>query len=351
MFILLTRVLLWLVVGIIVYTALTQWLSEKWRAGLGTALILFVAIGSFYNPTYWCVPYLWEIIAFFLKPLGLAMTLIWVAISKIDKGSTKTLLRAAFLILLVSSIPFLAHKLVHRVECEWVILDNVRKNIVPTEPKTIKQKAGAIVLMGQGTTQSPTSEGPRLQLKESSDRIIYAAELYHKETKNPPPYVIVSAGIRANANRNDESTKAEAWDIKDLLKWLGVPDYEIELDTRGTDIRTSAVAVRKILEVNQIANEPVLVVTSALKMRRTALSFMNVGINVISKPTDFYTSSANCLERAPSPPNTLVISTTDLSVRDFIPSADALVLTTKAIDELLGLIYYFLRGWLSPTVL
>ena len=35
---------------------------------------------------------------------------------------------------------------------------------------------------------------------------------------------------------------------------------------------------------------------------------------------------------------------------DFAPSAEALLLTTRVLDEYFQTFYYFLRGWLAPTI-
>jgi len=343
LFTLLTRVLLWMLVGILVYASLTQWLSEKWRATLGTGLILFVMVGSFYNPNYWCVPYLWQIFAFFLKPLGLAMTLIYVGLKQLEQPG-KTFITAGLVILLVASNPFLTYKLVQRVESEWIILDRVRKNIVPTTPQTVPKKEAAIVLMGKGTTRAEIPPGPRLQFTESGDRITYAAELYHQHRGNNPPLLIVCGGPREYL-ANKEVGYFEAYTVGNFLERLGVPRYDIEWETEGVDIRTTAVAVYEILKKYRMEDEPIILVTSALRVRRTALTFMKVGIHVISRPTDFYSFESSYLfEKSPEPKIVPLVA-------DFIPSAQALSITTKVVEELLALCYYFLRGWLTPIVL
>ena len=69
-------------------------------------------------------------------------------------------------------------------------------------------------------------------------------------------------------------------------------------------------------------------------MSRAALSFERMNLQVIAKPTDFYTArfdtDGSLLRRLP----------------DILPSVDALQITTRYWNELLTSFYYFLRGWL-----
>ena len=71
-----------------------------------------------------------------------------------------------------------------------------------------------------------------------------------------------------------------------------------------------------------------------MTMTRSALTFENMGMQVIAKPTDFYSidtwSGGDTFSRLP----------------DIIPNVDALQLTSRYWDEVLTSTYYFLRGWL-----
>lgn len=343
MFLILTRILLWVLVWGIVWYTLTQLLSDKWKAWLGTFVIVFTAVASFYNPNYWCVPYLWEVIAFFLKPLGIALTLIAVVISKIEeepkKKRGKPLLMAAFLILLFCSIPILAYKLAEVTEGEVIRLIRERAEIVKHPiPKT----ADTIVLIGQGTTDANLPYRPQIQLTDTADRITYTAQIYHQQTQarnGHPPLVIVSAGPRRNIKQLENNPEIEAEDIRDLLLLMGVPPSQIILETEGENLRTIALEVKEILKDFGLDSEPIMLVTSALKMRRTALTFTGVELNVISRPTDFYTIQPDAEPGL------------QFTVLDIIPSAEALALTTRIIEEYYASIYYFLRGWTTPIVL
>ena len=78
----------------------------------------------------------------------------------------------------------------------------------------------------------------------------------------------------------------------------------------------------------------VMLVAPAVTMTRTALTFEQLGMQAIAKPTNFYApnlwSGDDVFERLP----------------DLIPSVDALQLSSRYWNEVLTSTYYFLRGWL-----
>lgn len=353
MFLLLTRLLLWLLVGYLIYFVLIAWLTDKWRAIIGTILIWFTLTVGFYDPSFVGMSYLWEILAFFLKPLGLAIILVYVGLQKLLDDKTKALGRkliiSGLLVLLVASNPFLSYKAAQRTEYEWTRLNNVRREIAPT----VRKNAAAIVLIGQGTTDSAVltgnprynaaelnnfSSGDRIELGESGDRILYAAALYRQQRRNAfAPLVIVAAAPRENLTSKEIPVEAEK--IAFLLERLGVASSDIILETEGKNLHEIGKNVKEILRELNIPNRPIMVVNSAMHMRRTATAFMAEGLNVISRPTDFHTA------QPPQAPDRRI------GITDFIPTADSLALMSKVVEEYLGLIYYFLRGWGEPIVI
>ena len=146
--------------------------------------------------------------------------------------------------------------------------------------------------------------------------------------------VIVTAGPRSEL----EGYVGEAKDIETLLaNNMGVPRSSIVIDDNGSNIRTSAQEVRKILDSRGVGRK-VILVTSAIQMRRASLAFANMGMQVIPRATDFYTfqSTARGTSRL------------RLDAGDFLPNAEALLTTTRVFDEYFGSVYYYLRGWQAP---
>jgi len=227
---------------------------------------------------------------------------------------------AALLVLILSSMPVVAYWFAEQAE-----RDAAARTVCCDET------AAAIVLLGKGTTQPHIPNRVAIQLTEAGNRLPYAAVLYSKKVA---PMVIVTAGPR----RELEGYVGEAKDIETLLaNNMGVPRSSIVLDNNGSNIRTSAEEVRKILD-SRGAGRKVILVTSAMQMRRASLTFAHMGMQVIPRPTDFYTfqSTAGGTSRL------------RLDAGDFLPSAEALLTTTKVFDEYFGSVYYYLRGWQAP---
>lgn len=345
MFLLLTRVLVWLLVALIVYYVLLQWIPKQYLTFIGGLLILAITVMAFLNPNEPIVSAGWSILSFPLKPVGMSIVLLSLGLGKLKKGSItnvgKNQIWAAFIILLLSSIPVLAYGLAQQAELEGLQLEQRRQQICqgvcPADVAPAAQRtAGAIVVLGQGTTQAYLPYRTQIQLTETGDRILYAAQLYRDQVSlGNNPIVIVSAGPRLEITGN----RSEATDIASLLSNMGVPQDRIVIEPRGLDVRTSAVAVAEVLQRRGIVPRRVILVSSGLNIRRANLSFANLGVQVIPRPTDFYTFQAGA------------VPSRRLQVTDFIPSVEALTVTTRVVDEYLSSIYYFLRGWLTPTEL
>ena len=117
MFILLSRVLLWLLVGTIVYSLFQRFYPQGTFAGRVVLVIILVVLAlSFINPNEPAVASLWRVISFPLKPLGASVLMMIFAAQKIkDGGIVKPggyLIGWSLTILLLSSTPAIAYFLV-----------------------------------------------------------------------------------------------------------------------------------------------------------------------------------------------------------------------------------------------
>ncbi|MBW4489806.1 MAG: YdcF family protein [Trichocoleus desertorum ATA4-8-CV12] len=344
MFELLTLVLLWLLVGIIIWYVLQKLIPKEYYTWLGAFVMVLFIILAFLTPTSRIVSTVWSVLSLPFKPLGLSLLLLASAAAKMDKGGLKkpggTLVIAALLILLISSTPFVAYALAQKTEQSAIQFDQQRRELCDLQcPTTLtppeEQTAAAIAVLGWGTTQANLPYRRQIQLTDTGDRIIYAAQLYQDQLRlGNRPLVIVSAGPRGDLQGKPEEI-VEARDIETLLINMGVARDDIVVEPTGVDVRTSAVAVGRILMERRLGDR-VILVTSATNTRRAALTFARAGIRVIPRPTNFYTfeSGGNLRRR--------------LRLADFVPSADTLVITTRVIEEYLLSVYYFLRGWLAP---
>ncbi|MBD2253437.1 hypothetical protein [Nostoc parmelioides] len=112
MFLLLSRVLLWLLIGIIVYSLFQRvYPSSTFVGRIILVIILVVLALSFINPNEPAVRSLWDLVSFPLKPLGGSLLLLIFAAQRIKGGGIEKpggyLAGWALTILLLSSMPFI----------------------------------------------------------------------------------------------------------------------------------------------------------------------------------------------------------------------------------------------------
>ncbi|TAE59221.1 MAG: hypothetical protein EAZ76_17310 [Nostocales cyanobacterium] len=117
MFQLLSRVLLWLLIGVVAYSLFQRFypaVNFFGRFVLGIVLVILAL--AFLNPSEPAVASLWRFISFPLKPLGAASLMMVIAAQKIKGGGIEKpggyLLGWALTILLLSSTPAIAYFLV-----------------------------------------------------------------------------------------------------------------------------------------------------------------------------------------------------------------------------------------------
>jgi len=117
MFLLLSRVLLWLLIGTVVYSLFQRFYPSGTFVGRLVLIIVLVVIAlSFINPNEPAVASLWQVISFPLKPLGASMLLMMFAAQKIKGGGMEQpggyLVGWSLTILLLASTPAIAYFLV-----------------------------------------------------------------------------------------------------------------------------------------------------------------------------------------------------------------------------------------------
>lgn len=383
-FLLLTQVLLWVLVGLAARFVLLKALPKAFLGGLVVALLVAVTALTFFKgaPETGLLGDIWQILSVIINPFGLVIILLCVVWRDVENGAkfNKVVLRIGVASLLIFSLPIVSNFLAQRTELEAVQ--------IMQEAPALNGAQRVIVLMGQNTTRlklrprtesappekkvdrtgilppaEPISEGKfsllanlPLQLTEQGDRILEAARLFSAERGNNP-LLIISAGRRADrVEKKDEKKEniSEAADISRLLQsQFGIPGTAIVQDDDSRTVIESAQNVRKILETrNTRYGNQIMVVTSAIEASRTALTFAREiapdgqGITIISRPTDFYTipPAASLANRAK---NADLIER-NFMVSDLMPNVDSLQLSTKVISEAMTSLYYFLRGWIRP---
>ncbi|WP_216700242.1 YdcF family protein [[Leptolyngbya] sp. PCC 7376] len=325
---LLIRVLLWLAAGYIIYWLFLKFIPKSLFAAFGGAVLLSLMILAFYDPAQKIPEPVWQFFIFPFKPLSLALCLLLAALISIFRKSEEKLLKIwlsfAFALLLLFSTPIVSQQIVKFYENGSAV----------AAKEDLNKQVRAIILLGQNTTRINLPGGGDIQLTDRGDRLLYTAQLYREQARNNPS-VIVSAGVRENLS-GEEKLRLETQSIETFLERQGVPEAAIIQDPRSPNIHTSAVNSLKILQERELQPQEVMLVTSAINMGRSYLTFKKLEMNVIPRPTNFYGIAGDNEDLKPK-----------FQPTDLIPSINALTVTTKVFEDLFGTIYYFLRGWIS----
>ena len=234
-----------------------------------------------------------------ISPLGTALffgvaALVVIGFKKIRLGSV--VLAFALLWLFVFSMPVVSNALRASVEAQFP----------PVEMGALSKKAQAIVVLGGGT-QSAEVSGQMPDLNSGADRMWHAARLFHAGIA---PIVVLTGGGNLNVSIN-----SEAEDMRTFLSDLGVPTEAMVLEGLSRNSRQNAQFTDDILRpqgINQI-----ILITSALHMRRAVASFENQGFTVIPAATDYE-------------------ARTRFDWTGFLPDASALDGSARAIKEIVG---------------
>jgi uncharacterized SAM-binding protein YcdF (DUF218 family) len=234
-----------------------------------------------------------------ISPLGTAlflgvMSLLLIRFKKIRFASV--VLTLSLLWLFVFSMPVVSNALRASVEAQFP----------PIQMGALSKKAQAIVVLGGGT-QSAEVSGQMPDLNSGADRMWHAARLYHAGLA---PILVLSGG-----GNLDVSLNSEAEDMRTFLSDLGVPTDAMVLEGLSRNSRQNAQFTADILRpqgINQI-----ILVTSALHMRRAVASFENQGFTVIPAATDYE-------------------ARTRFDWTGFLPDASALNGSARAIKEIVG---------------
>jgi uncharacterized SAM-binding protein YcdF (DUF218 family) len=396
-FLLLTQIFLWLLVGLATWFVLLRALPKPFLSLLVLLLILVVLALAFVQgppaggDTFGgdTLESLWRVIAFPLTPFGLGFILLLLLLTGAKlKDFAKKLILLTLILLALSSVPIVSYFLVQELEFEAI-------ELVQATPALPAGARRVIVLVGQDATRAflrprqeavpveptqpdcpqgcaPTTPPRRIdrpisaetydvlsrlpiQLTEQGDNIIYAAQLYREETaRGSNPLILVSAGSRISRLRRDGERPedvSEAADIRTfLIDTMNVPAASILLDTNGFSVRRSAENARRILIDEQRLNfgNQIFLVDSAINMNRAYLTFLQEfnDATIVARPTDFYTlPQADRLGRVAQGRD---VVQRQLLVSDFLPSVDAFYASSRALEEYLNAFYYFLRGWIRP---
>ena len=251
-----------------------------------------------------------KILTPFLNPLGAGLLLLLVVVMLLFGGrrrSAVVLLLVTIAGLYAASTPFFAGWLSGRLERQY-------------PPVAMAETPDADVIVVLGGTTGPAVP-PRLDpdLNSHADRLMHAADLY-KAGKSK--LILVSGGDW----RHPSLGRSEATDMRDVLMRFGVPSSAILLETRSLDTRQNAEFSAQMMQQQHLTTA--LLVTSGIHMPRSMAVFRRTGVAATASATDI-----------------VDVGTVDWAILDWLPSTKALDHSGEALREMVGYLYYRLRGW------
>ncbi len=259
--------------------------------------------------------YLSKLLPLLIYPLGLSCVLLLAALLSFWRWRRLSFAcsATALLLLLLSSHSSLSSDLIRSLEWRY-----------RPEAATLP-RVDAIVVLGGGT-KPPLPPRPWVEVAEEGDRILYGAKLYRE---GHAPWLIVTGGRAAWLGAGGPP---ESEDMVSLAEAMGVPRRAILTDSSSLNTYENARNVKVILR--QKGLQQVLLVTSALHMPRALAIFDKQKIPAFPAPTDYLVVESQARKNFWA------------SLLDWLPEAESLRNTTRALKEYVGLGIYRLKGWL-----
>ena len=247
----------------------------------------------------------------FIYPLGFSLTAGFICVIAILWGWRRTgaaCLFATLAILWICSTPLFARFALRTLEARY--------------PPVLAQdapEADVAIVLGGGV-QPPNSDNPYYDLGASSDRVMHAVRLWRV---GKVKWILVTGG--GVAWERGDASEGEA--MTQLLRDLGVDEDVILVETKSRNTYENALLSKSIWDRRRFAKG--LLVTSARHMQRALRTFVRQGYIIAPASTDAIAGTF---------PTRFPFS--------LLPDAGALDSTTKVINEWVGFVVYYLRGWI-----
>jgi uncharacterized SAM-binding protein YcdF (DUF218 family) len=217
------------------------------------------------------------------------------------RSAGRALIAAGLLLLSVLSLGPVADQLIRPLEASYRPLSEG------------PVKADAIVVLGGGSRDlSWVPKEPELS-RGSLERLVDAVQFARKHhlplvmsggSGDPKPGAVLEADAMAN-----------------VAMRLGIPEKDIVIENRSRNTWENAKEVRKLLP-----GKSIVLVTSAFHMRRSVAMFKKQGFSVLPAPAGYLSQTRHA------------------SYTDYVPSSEALAISSTAISEYISLLWYGMTG-------
>jgi len=221
------------------------------------------------------------------------------------------LITVPWLLLLGISTPLVAYLLLGSMEWDY-------------PPRTDWPADADAVVVLSGGLLPPDSVRPHAVLADDSlYRCLHAAEVYrHYQASHPVPLIASGGKVIAETPGPNLSEL-----MRDFFVELGIPQDDVMIEDRSRTTHENAVETAKLLRERGL--EKVILVTDAVHMWRASLCFRKAGIEVVPS------ACAHCATELSAP-----------YYRYAVPSPGAVKEVDRVFHEGLGVVWYWLRGYL-----
>lgn len=240
-----------------------------------------------------------KLLPLLLSPLFLLVVLASIALVLRRRG----LAVLALAILWLCSLPVVADSMWRAIEQHAV------RPAIASAPQ-----AQAVVVLGGMTRDIRSEKGVETEWNENADRFWAGLELF-KAGKAERLFLM------AGRLPWQKSQQTEGHWLRDKAIEFGIPSDKLWLSPEVQNTAQEAEAVAK-----ELPRGTILLVTSAFHMPRARALFEAQGLKVLPFPVDFR------------------VVENETTVLDFLPNPGALETTTNAMRELLGRLYYWVKG-------
>lgn len=252
--------------------------------------------------------FLVKVLDFLLKPLGVSLflVLLGLGVATRRRRAGAALVGAGALALWVLATPWMGN----------VLVGSLERQFPPSSVDDVPE-ADAIVVLGGGVGPAVPPR-PYPDLNDAGDRLWHGVRLYRA---NVASRIIVTGGSPPG------SAGPGAPAMRTLLTDWRVPPDSIIVEARSKTTYGNARYTAALCRKRGI--DEVVLATSATHMRRALATFRSTDLDVTPAPTDY---------RAVQEPFT---------VMSLLPDANSLSMSTAAVHEYVGYLYYQLRGWIE----
>jgi uncharacterized SAM-binding protein YcdF (DUF218 family) len=200
---------------------------------------------------------------------------------------------------------------------DWMIryLEDIHPSIAPD---AVQSGDAVVVLTGMLMPLGRSNEG--LAFENATDRILAADGLIRSgRTK----LVLITGGSGLMGQGGD----SEALLLQKWLKERSPQSIRILAESESRNTAENAILTARIL-IDKLKIKRIVLITSAFHMPRSVLCFRKAGFDVIPYPVDYRT-----MMETPVP-------------EGFVPSTEALFRSTIAVKEYMGLVAYYIKGYI-----